>query len=51
MREDVWAMVRDIEIRNDSHTGEAGRNCSTGNTPSTSLYPGKIPERLRLVKK
>lgn len=45
------AMAADIRIRNDAYVESAERSLNAEDTFVTWLYPGKIPERLRLVKK
>ncbi len=43
-----WAMGTHIRVRSEPHLERA---CNPENTRETMLYPGKISERLRLVKK
>lgn len=45
------AMVARIRIWKDRHVERAERSLKAEDTRATWLYPGKIPERLRLVKK
>ncbi|MGO9589309.1 MAG: hypothetical protein ACLP3K_04575 [Candidatus Acidiferrales bacterium] len=44
-------MAGDVKISDDPHAEVAEHRHAAGNTALTWLYPGKIPERLRVVKK